>query len=360
VREAREAIVSFFSDSQRRIEWLETHNRIFREANDGHAQRISEWCEALGVESGAEVADAVATLKLHAQRSFTAAAAESDECAKVREYAGHVTGAVRRVVTVFRAFQSEVEAGRDDNGSLGPKDPLSWQSMALAGSDLIADAVFALGAALAKNPRGGIEPRVEERNLDSRTSTGAADGAIPSPRSSLTETGRSTETYPEAIKRAIDTGETVTLTPEQGRQLYADIRAERLQSGTKPPGWDEAIAAAAKWFDQRGHPVLADALADDLCYGECHQVVRNIDAFQWTGDLDAFANWFGERMPIDFRNRISVPVHKSQEGKWLGPWLGVWCGNWIIRHEGRCECVTDIVFRNFIAPHYENVAGDKS
>jgi hypothetical protein len=90
------------------------------------------------------------------------------------------------------------------------------------------------------------------------------------------------------------------------------------------------------------------------------QVVRNIDAFQWTGDLDAFANWFGERMPIDFRNRISVPVHKSQEGKWLGPWLSVWCGNWIIRHEGRCECVTDIVFRNFIAPHYENVAGNKS
>jgi hypothetical protein len=64
-------------------------------------------------------------------------------------------------------------------------------------------------------------------------------------------------------------------------------------------------------------------------------------------------------MPIDFGNRISVPVHKSQEGKWLGPWLSVWCGNWIIRHEGRCECVTDIVFRNFIAPHYENVAGQK-
>lgn len=32
-----------------------------------------------------------------------------------------------------------------------------------------------------------------------------------------------------------------------------------------------------------------------------------MDAFQWTGDLDAFARWYGSRCPVDFGEQISVP-----------------------------------------------------
>jgi hypothetical protein len=139
-----------------------------------------------------------------------------------------------------------------------------------------------------------------------------------------------------------------------GGPIGADVAARRAAAEEGTQFFEEWLAALPDYF----HGLTVGDMRDLFRFMPCvHQVVRNIDAFQWTGDLDAFANWFGERMPIDFRNRISVPVHKSQEGKWLGPWLSVWCGNWIIRHEGRCECVTDIVFRNFIAPHYENVAG---
>jgi hypothetical protein len=102
------------------------------------------------------------------------------------------------------------------------------------------------GQAGASVPQANAIPNAADESPNQRTNEGpdlspGGCKAAPDTRQHIApathpdchETGRSTETYPEAIKRAIDTGETVTLTPEQGRQLYADIRAERLQSGKK-------------------------------------------------------------------------------------------------------------------------------
>jgi hypothetical protein len=50
------------------------------------------------------------------------------------------------------------------------------------------------------------------------------------------------------------------------------------------------------------------------------------NAFQWTGDLKAFGDWFGEFMPINAYEEISVPKDEKRN-----LWLRVSCGNWIIR-----------------------------
>lgn len=63
-----------------------------------------------------------------------------------------------------------------------------------------------------------------------------------------------------------------------------------------------------------------------------------VDAFQWTGDLDAFERWFGSRCPVDFGGQISVP---SGEGRYLR----VWCGSWIIRCGERCDVLSDWAMR---------------
>lgn len=76
------------------------------------------------------------------------------------------------------------------------------------------------------------------------------------------------------------------------------------------------------------------------------RVVPRFDAFQWKGDRRAFEDWFGAVCPIDGGERISVPTNSDRSA-----WLRVWVGSWIIRHEGECYCVTDAVYRNFIAPN---------
>lgn len=107
----------------------------------------------------------------------------------------------------------------------------------------------------------------------------------------------------------------------------------------QPVPQDNAIPAPPTTPDTRQHTAPAPSPHLE------NAVVPKYDAFQWTGDLIAFERWFGERLAVDFGGQISVPVHKSEEGKWFGPWLRVWCGSWVIRHEGRNHTVTDAVYK---------------
>lgn len=55
-----------------------------------------------------------------------------------------------------------------------------------------------------------------------------------------------------------------------------------------------------------------------------------IRAFQWTGDLAAFGHWFGEFMPINAYEQISVPTDDKRTR-----YLRVSHGEWIVHHDGQ-------------------------
>jgi hypothetical protein len=72
---------------------------------------------------------------------------------------------------------------------------------------------------------------------------------------------------------------------------------------------------------------------------------QKLDAFQWTGDLAAFGHWFGEFMPVDAYERISIPADAART-----KWHAVWHGSWIVRREGRCFVFSDDAYRLFVNP----------
>lgn len=71
------------------------------------------------------------------------------------------------------------------------------------------------------------------------------------------------------------------------------------------------------------HPILGATTRDGPIPGWRLQD----NAFQWTGDLQAFSDWFGEFMPINAYEQISVPTDSKRNR-----WMRVSCGNWVVRH----------------------------